>query len=175
MTQAVPLADGDVQSDIVAQGFGSLGLMTSVLTTPDGKVLEAEAAHGKRICLPCPTKFILYCLMTGILHSCAALCSSASAWVPCDAGSFRAGLVALCRAWFFMPCHGIDARQWLRSAHCWRAQARLRGTGGNTRKGGPRRPTLVRQTLLPAVSLPRHNTCCMEKHSHGGMMHFSWL
>ncbi|WP_028981889.1 isocitrate dehydrogenase (NADP(+)) [Sporocytophaga myxococcoides] len=38
--------DGDVQSDIVAQGFGSLGLMTSVLITPDGKVLEAEAAHG---------------------------------------------------------------------------------------------------------------------------------
>ena len=38
--------DGDVQSDIVAQGFGSLGLMTSVLTTPDGKVLESEAAHG---------------------------------------------------------------------------------------------------------------------------------
>jgi isocitrate dehydrogenase len=38
--------DGDVQSDIVAQGFGSLGLMTSVLTTPDGRVLESEAAHG---------------------------------------------------------------------------------------------------------------------------------
>ena len=38
--------DGDVQSDIVAQGFGSLGLMTSVLMTPDGKTLEAEAAHG---------------------------------------------------------------------------------------------------------------------------------
>jgi isocitrate dehydrogenase len=38
--------DGDVQSDTVAQGFGSLGLMTSVLTTPDGKVVEAEAAHG---------------------------------------------------------------------------------------------------------------------------------
>jgi isocitrate dehydrogenase len=38
--------DGDVQSDIVAQGFGSLGLMTSVLTTPDGKIVEAEAAHG---------------------------------------------------------------------------------------------------------------------------------
>ena len=38
--------DGDVQSDIVAQGFGSLGLMTSVLLTPDGKVLESEAAHG---------------------------------------------------------------------------------------------------------------------------------
>lgn len=38
--------DGDVQSDVVAQGFGSLGLMTSVLMTPDGKVLEAEAAHG---------------------------------------------------------------------------------------------------------------------------------
>ena len=38
--------DGDVQSDQVAQGFGSLGLMTSVLVTPDGKTLEAEAAHG---------------------------------------------------------------------------------------------------------------------------------
>ena len=38
--------DGDVQSDTVAQGFGSLGLMTSVLTTPDGKIMEAEAAHG---------------------------------------------------------------------------------------------------------------------------------
>ena len=38
--------DGDVQSDIVAQGFGSLGLMTSVLMTPDGKTMEAEAAHG---------------------------------------------------------------------------------------------------------------------------------
>jgi isocitrate dehydrogenase len=38
--------DGDVQSDTVAQGFGSLGLMTSVLTTPDGKTVEAEAAHG---------------------------------------------------------------------------------------------------------------------------------
>ena len=38
--------DGDVQSDTVAQGFGSLGLMTSVLSTPDGRVVEAEAAHG---------------------------------------------------------------------------------------------------------------------------------
>jgi len=38
--------DGDVQSDTVAQGYGSLGLMTSVLLTPDGKVMEAEAAHG---------------------------------------------------------------------------------------------------------------------------------
>ena len=38
--------DGDVQSDVVAQGFGSLGLMSSVLMTPDGKVVEAEAAHG---------------------------------------------------------------------------------------------------------------------------------
>ena len=38
--------DGDVQSDTVAQGFGSLGLMTSVLMTPDGKTIEAEAAHG---------------------------------------------------------------------------------------------------------------------------------
>ena len=38
--------DGDVQSDIVAQGFGSLGLMTSVLMTPDGRIVESEAAHG---------------------------------------------------------------------------------------------------------------------------------
>src|SRR5262245_31554532 len=38
--------DGDVMSDAVAQGFGSLGLMTSVLVTPDGRTLEAEAAHG---------------------------------------------------------------------------------------------------------------------------------
>ena len=38
--------DGDVQSDTVAQGFGSLGLMTSVLMTADGKTVEAEAAHG---------------------------------------------------------------------------------------------------------------------------------
>ncbi|HEY4863182.1 MAG TPA: NADP-dependent isocitrate dehydrogenase, partial [Xanthobacteraceae bacterium] len=38
--------DGDVQSDTVAQGFGSLGLMTSVLLTPDGKIVESEAAHG---------------------------------------------------------------------------------------------------------------------------------
>ena len=38
--------DGDVQSDTIAQGFGSLGLMTSVLLSPDGKTVEAEAAHG---------------------------------------------------------------------------------------------------------------------------------
>lgn len=38
--------DGDVQSDIVAQGYGSLGLMTSVLICPDGKTIESEAAHG---------------------------------------------------------------------------------------------------------------------------------
>jgi isocitrate dehydrogenase len=38
--------DGDVQSDTVAQGFGSLGLMTSVLMTPDGRTVESEAAHG---------------------------------------------------------------------------------------------------------------------------------
>ena len=48
--------DGDVQSDIVAQGYGSLGLMTSVLITPDGKTMEAEAAHGARrpcVCAVC--------------------------------------------------------------------------------------------------------------------------
>ena len=38
--------DGDVQSDIIAQGYGSLGLMTSALLTPDGKIMESEAAHG---------------------------------------------------------------------------------------------------------------------------------
>lgn len=38
--------DGDMQSDIVAQGYGSLGLMTSVLVCPDGKTVESEAAHG---------------------------------------------------------------------------------------------------------------------------------
>jgi len=38
--------DGDVESDVVAQGFGSLGLMTSVLMSPDGKTIESEAAHG---------------------------------------------------------------------------------------------------------------------------------
>src|SRR5262249_1902956 len=46
--------DGDVQSDTVAQGYGSLGLMTSVLTTPDGKVIEAEAAHGTGTRQHCP-------------------------------------------------------------------------------------------------------------------------
>jgi isocitrate dehydrogenase len=39
--------DGDVQSDILAQGFGSLGMMTSELITPDGGIIEAEAAHGE--------------------------------------------------------------------------------------------------------------------------------
>lgn len=38
--------DGDVQSDIIAQGYGSLGMMTSVLMCPDGKTIESEAAHG---------------------------------------------------------------------------------------------------------------------------------
>lgn len=41
--------DGDVQSDILAQGFGSLGMMTSELVTPDGKTVESEAAHGTSI------------------------------------------------------------------------------------------------------------------------------
>jgi isocitrate dehydrogenase len=44
--------DGDVQSDTVAQGYGSLGLMTSALVTPDGKIMEAEAAHGTVPSLP---------------------------------------------------------------------------------------------------------------------------
>lgn len=47
--------DGDVQSDIVAQGYGSLGLMTSVLLCPDGRTVEAEAAHGDALlfCVAC--------------------------------------------------------------------------------------------------------------------------
>jgi isocitrate dehydrogenase len=45
--------DGDVQSDILAQGFGSLGMMTSELITPDGLVIESEAAHGERIPARC--------------------------------------------------------------------------------------------------------------------------
>ena len=43
--------DGDVQSEILAQGFGSLGMMTSSLITPDGQVIESEAAHGA-CCVP---------------------------------------------------------------------------------------------------------------------------
>lgn len=43
--------DGDVQSDILAQGFGSLGMMTSELITPDGKTIESEAAHGSSLFL----------------------------------------------------------------------------------------------------------------------------
>ena len=43
--------DGDVQSDILAQGFGSLGMMTSELITPDGGIIEAEAAHGNLFCI----------------------------------------------------------------------------------------------------------------------------
>ena len=47
--------DGDVQSDIVAQGYGSLGLMTSVLLCPDGRTVEAEAAHGTAFSRDWPT------------------------------------------------------------------------------------------------------------------------
>lgn len=57
--------DGDVQSDIVAQGYGSLGLMTSVLVTPDGKTVEAEAAHGE-------LAYWIYCILAypvGVLSS----------------------------------------------------------------------------------------------------------
>jgi len=48
--------DGDVMSDILAQGFGSLGMMTSELITPDGKTMESEAAHGT----VCPPPSFLY-------------------------------------------------------------------------------------------------------------------
>ena len=51
--------DGDVQSDIVAQGYGSLGLMTSVLLCPDGETIEAEAAHGTVVSFKFPGQFIL--------------------------------------------------------------------------------------------------------------------
>lgn len=59
--------DGDVQSDIVAQGYGSLGLMTSVLITPDGKTVEAEAAHGETSHRGC------CCLWLAVLAGCRAL------------------------------------------------------------------------------------------------------
>lgn len=75
--------DGDVQSDIVAQGYGSLGLMTSVLVTPDGKTVEAEAAHGGRVgwwvwkCFAscgaskaCRTGTCLLCLLRASLPAC---------------------------------------------------------------------------------------------------------
>lgn len=67
--------DGDVQSDIVAQGYGSLGLMTSVLLCPDGRTVEAEAAHGKAasILLTCVKKLpLLWCfaLLIGFASSC---------------------------------------------------------------------------------------------------------
>ena len=61
--------DGDVQSDTVAQGFGSLGLMTSVLVCPDGKTIEAEAAHGtvpdttgiiKKVSQPAPIRWQVF-------------------------------------------------------------------------------------------------------------------
>ena len=57
---------GDVQSDIVAQGFGSLGLMTSVLLTPSGKVMESEAAHGALL-----SSLILHPITphSGIMHA----------------------------------------------------------------------------------------------------------
>ena len=63
--------DGDVQSDIVAQGYGSLGLMTSVLVTPDGKTVESEAAHGAPR-LPLPMAFAL--CATCSLPACVATC-----------------------------------------------------------------------------------------------------
>jgi isocitrate dehydrogenase len=50
--------DGDVMSDILAQGFGSLGMMTSELITPDGKTMESEAAHGT-VCSFLPTSLPL--------------------------------------------------------------------------------------------------------------------
>jgi isocitrate/isopropylmalate dehydrogenase len=59
--------DGDVQSDIVAQGYGSLGLMTSVLVTPDGKTVESEAAHGAR-----PSGHTRLCACPCLLPLCVA-------------------------------------------------------------------------------------------------------
>jgi Isocitrate dehydrogenases len=61
--------DGDVQSDILAQGFGSLGMMTSELITPDGKIMESEAAHGRQF--SAPPEFIL---PTKISSSFSATC-----------------------------------------------------------------------------------------------------
>ena len=52
--------DGDVQSDILAQGFGSLGMMTSELLTPDGSIIESEAAHGLSLLFFFPTLLTLF-------------------------------------------------------------------------------------------------------------------
>ena len=59
-----------MQSDIVAQGFGSLGMMTSVLMTPDGRVMESEAAHGERRLPPCrvETQSAIWMLLHFALH-----------------------------------------------------------------------------------------------------------
>src|SRR5258708_4172243 len=60
--------DGDVQSDILAQGFGSLGMMTSELLTPDGKIIESEAAHGKCFTIHIHSKLTLSSLGTVTRH-----------------------------------------------------------------------------------------------------------
>lgn len=60
--------DGDVQSDILAQGFGSLGMMTSELLTPDGGIIEAEAAHGK-VYRIAPSPFIYFAITRRHGHS----------------------------------------------------------------------------------------------------------
>ena len=61
--------DGVVQSDILAQGFGSLGMMTSELITPDGKTIEAEAAHGTSVVL---FTYFRAALSAAFLSSCRA-------------------------------------------------------------------------------------------------------
>jgi isocitrate dehydrogenase len=60
--------DGDVQSDILAQGFGSLGMMTSELVTPDGVVVESEAAHGEISLRPFDGQFLMSLLGTVTRH-----------------------------------------------------------------------------------------------------------
>jgi isocitrate dehydrogenase len=57
--------DGDVQSDILAQGFGSLGMMTSELLTPDGQIIESEAAHGMSLTLAGTTFSAILFLLAG--------------------------------------------------------------------------------------------------------------
>ncbi len=87
--------DGDVQSDIVAQGYGSLGLMTSVLLCPDGRTVEAEAAHG--------TALIIGLLYMAYPNGCCHVVSSLPRLRPYSMRGHRLLLLPL------LPLHSCGA------------------------------------------------------------------
>ena len=107
--------DGDVQSDIVAQGYGSLGLMTSVLVAPDGKTVEAEAAHGER------------CLLSALASPFSLSLSLSLSCRFARAGADQKNQPPLRNN---PPPPQKKTRQ-----------ARSRATGASTRRATPRRPT----------------------------------